>query len=98
MLRRIQRRVGVIISRVFKDFIGDTLDVLCYLQLVEFRLEQAITDAFLRLRSGPNYAVIKDIRASIELRRPLIQAKYFIPLLTLIKRQMDKEFGIGFTD
>ena len=62
-VRSIQRRAALIISRAFRTTSGPALDMELHLLPGRQRMEQAVNESLLRIRSSPLYAIIREIRA-----------------------------------
>ena len=62
-VRSIQRRAALIISGAFRTTSGPALDMELHLLPGRQRIEQAVNESLLRIRSSPLYAIIREIRA-----------------------------------
>ena len=62
-VRSIQRRAALIISGAFRTTSGPALDMELHLLPGRQRMEQAVNESLLRIRSSPLYAIIREIRA-----------------------------------
>ena len=85
-VRSIQRRAALIISGAFRTTSGPALDMELHLLLGRQRMEQAVNESLLRIRSSPLYAIIREIRAWTS--QADSHYRYWSPLAKLESRLM----------